>query len=61
MQVGAAGVVVLTVNVNPLELSGEDRAFFFDLVDRMNEYRSRTSTSPRNRDATTSNDEGGAS
>jgi hypothetical protein len=61
VKIGAAGVVSLTVNVNPLELSGEDRAFFYDLVDRMNEYRSRTPASPRNDDAATTRDEGGAS
>lgn len=38
----AAGTVVLTVDVNPIQLLGEDRAFVFGLIDRMNEHASRT-------------------
>jgi hypothetical protein len=33
-----AGTMRLTVSVNPLELSGDDRAFFFDIVDRMRQH-----------------------
>lgn len=61
VQIGAAGMVVLTVNVNPLELSGEDRAFFYDLVDRMNAYRDRTPTPPHGTDAANADNEGGGS
>lgn len=34
-----AGRVVLTVDVNPIKLRGDDRAFFFGLLDMMDEYR----------------------
>jgi hypothetical protein len=60
VEVGAAGKVVLTVNVNPLALSGEDRAFFYDLVDRMNTYRDRVAGPLHATDAANADNEGGA-
>lgn len=41
-----AGRVVLTVDVNPIELRGADRKFFFELLDKMDEYRDTHSDSP---------------
>lgn len=32
------GTMTLTVNVNPISLRGEDRAFFYDIVDKMTDY-----------------------
>jgi hypothetical protein len=30
--------MTLAVNVNPISLRGEDRAFFYDIVDKMADY-----------------------
>jgi len=35
---GSGGTVTLTVNVDVVKLSTEDRAFVFDLIDRVNAY-----------------------
>lgn len=51
--IDGAGTVTLTVNVNPLQLTGADRAFFFKLVDEMNDYATSNKTPPVD-------DEGGA-
>lgn len=32
------GTMTLTVNVNPISLRGEDRSFFYDIVDKMTDY-----------------------
>ncbi|MGB7964114.1 MAG: hypothetical protein WCF12_14320 [Propionicimonas sp.] len=32
------GTMTLTVNVNPISLRGEDRTFFYDIVDKMTDY-----------------------
>ena len=32
------GTVTLSVSVNPIELTGDDRQWFFEIVDRLNEY-----------------------
>lgn len=32
------GTMTLTVNVNPIGLRGEDRTFFYDIVDKMTDY-----------------------
>lgn len=32
------GTMTLAVNVNPISLRGEDRAFFYDIVDKMADY-----------------------
>ncbi len=39
------GTMTLTVNVNPISLRGEDRAFFYDIVDKMADYEQPESTS----------------
>jgi hypothetical protein len=36
----SGGSVTLVVDVNPLSLKGTERTFFFDLVDRLDEYES---------------------
>lgn len=33
------GTMTLTVNLNPLSLRGEDRTFFYDIVDKMADYQ----------------------
>lgn len=33
------GTMTLAVNVNPLSLRGDDRVFFYDIVDKMADYR----------------------
>lgn len=56
-----AGRVKLTVNVNPIELRGKDRTFFFDLVDKMEEYAADNPDSPTvNGVAPSVEDEGGS-
>ena len=32
------GTMSLTVNVNPLSLRGDDRAFFYEIVDKLSDY-----------------------
>lgn len=58
-----AGRVVLTVDVNPIELRGEDRTFFYDLIDKMEDYSVRhPQTAPTTNGAAPANDdEGGGS
>lgn len=57
-----AGRVTLTVDVNPIELRGEDRKFFYDLVDRMEDYAMRIATTPTTSgEATPTGAEGGVS
>ena len=43
----AAGTVVLTVDVNPIQLLGEDREFVYGLIDRMNDYARRSPLADR--------------
>ena len=33
------GTMTLTVNVNPISLRGDDRSFFYEIVDKMTDYR----------------------
>lgn len=57
-----AGLVVLTVDVNPIELRGEDRKFFYSLIDMMEDYASAHPASPTaNGAAPNGEDEGGSS
>lgn len=55
-----AGLVVLTVDVNPIELRGDDRTFFYTLIDMMEDYAASHPTSPTT-NGTAPIDEGGAS
>lgn len=54
-----AGTVKLTVNVNPIELRGADRTFFFDLVDKMEDYAAAHPSSPAENGAAPVSDVGG--
>lgn len=54
-----AGRVVLTVDVNPIELRGDDRRFFFELLDKMDEYRDAHPNSSPENGATTERDDTG--
>ncbi|MDQ4112042.1 MAG: hypothetical protein M3306_13235 [Actinomycetota bacterium] len=38
VELRTGGTMSLSVNVNPLSLRGEDRAFFYDIVDKMTDY-----------------------
>jgi hypothetical protein len=40
VDLGAAGAVTLTVDVNPLLLTKSDRQYFYDLVDKIEDWRS---------------------
>lgn len=48
-----AGEVVLTVDVNPIELRGDDRRFFYELLDKMDEYRDAHPNPPTDNGAVT--------
>jgi hypothetical protein len=52
-----AGRVVLTVDVNPIELRGEDRDFF-GLVDTIRDYANRTGTASTTNGAAVDNEDG---
>lgn len=57
-----AGRINLTVDVNPIELRGEDRTFFYLLIDKMEEYAAAHSGPPTtNGAAPSAENEGGAS
>lgn len=44
------GLMSLTVNLNPLHLRGEDRTFFYDIVDKMADYEQPTGAQDREPD-----------
>lgn len=46
------GTMTLSVSVNPLSLRGEDRAFFYDIVDKLTDYQ-ETSTHTGSRSSAT--------
>lgn len=57
-----AGRVKLTVDVNPIELRGDERDFFYLLIAKMEEYAAAHSSPPTNNGAAPSvEDEGGGS
>lgn len=56
-----AGTVRLTVDVNPIELRGADRAFFYDLVDKIEDYAAANPSPPVHGAAPEDDREGGVS
>jgi hypothetical protein len=56
-----AGRVKLTVDVNPIELRGDERTFFYLLIDKMEEFAAAHPISPaENGEAPDNGDEGGS-
>jgi hypothetical protein len=48
VQLSTGGTMRLTVNVNPLSLRGDDRAFFYEIVDKLADYADQRASTNKN-------------